>query len=75
MKKNYKELVSTIEYLKESYPNIPQHAFDVLNDVKGDLEKQMKKKRCKHCDRYEHYDETNGIWLCEQCDKKSDNAK
>lgn len=70
MKKIHEKLEKTIELLRTSFPELPKKEFQVLEEAKTELEKMAKKKRCKHCDRYEHYDETTGIWKCEQCDKK-----
>lgn len=70
MKKIHEKLGETIELIKYSFPELPKEHLEVLEESKLALEKMARKKRCKHCDRYEHYDETTGIWNCEQCDKK-----
>lgn len=70
MKKSHEKLEGAIKYLKSTYSDLSQHVLDVLEESKKELEKHNKKKRCKHCDRYNHYDETSGVWNCEQCDKK-----
>jgi len=70
MKKSHEKLEKTIKLLKRSFPEIPAEHMKVLEDSKLELEKHNKKRRCNHCDRHEHYDETLGIWKCEECDKK-----
>lgn len=70
MKKQLEGLLSTIEYLKENHLEVPSYVYDNLDDVKKVMVKCCRKKRCKNCDRFDHYDETLGIWKCEECDKK-----
>lgn len=69
MKKVYEKLESTIKYLRDEHPTLPNHVFESLSEVRSEILKAIRKKRCKHCDRYDHYDEVMGIWKCEQCDK------
>lgn len=68
MKNSLKNLVSTIDYLKKEHPFLPEHVFKSLDEAKEDMVKYCNKKRCKHCDRYKHYDDTLGIWNCNECD-------
>lgn len=70
MKKELEKLESTIEYLKNEYPLLPDDVFKSLDNASKAMLKCCHKKRCKHCDRKEHYDETLGVWKCEQCDKE-----
>jgi len=69
MKNIHEKLEKTIKLLRSSFPELPKKDFEVLEEAKAELEKFAKKKRCKHCDRHEHYDETLGIWKCNECDK------
>ena len=65
-----KKLTEVIEYLKKEHSTIPDNVFKSLDETKEAITKYGKKKRCKHCDRFVHYNETLGVWNCEQCDKK-----
>jgi hypothetical protein len=73
MKKQLEKLNSTIDYLKNWHPDIPKEVFESLENASKSMLKCCHKKRCKHCDRHEHYDETLGVWKCHQCDKNPDN--
>jgi hypothetical protein len=72
MKNELKHLVETIGYLESEHPNLPENVFKSLGDAREAMLKHCRKKRCKHCDRKEHYDETLGVWNCDQCDKKTE---
>lgn len=62
-------LTETIEFLKKEHPGLPKKVFKSLDETKDYIVKCGKKKRCKHCDRFVHYNETLGVWNCDQCDK------
>ena len=70
MKKQLEQLESAIVHLKEKYPELSKDVLKKLENAYESMLKYSRKRRCKHCDRKEHYDETLGIYKCEQCDKK-----
>lgn len=69
MEKLLTELTEVIEYLKNEHSTLPDKVFKSLDEAKKTIVKYGRKKRCKHCDRYVHYNETLGVWNCDQCDK------
>lgn len=74
MKKALEELEEVIGWLRLFPDNIPTEVYDKLDYVKGEMVRCCRKRRCEDCNRYEHYDEVMGIWLCERCDDKPDNT-